>query len=67
MLFINPDECIDCAACEPVCPVMAIFADACVPPADREFNDLNARYFRDRAAARARVNVLAAAKDQAQV
>ena len=24
MLYINPDECIDCSACEPVCPVEAI-------------------------------------------
>lgn len=24
MLVINPDECIDCAACEPVCPARAI-------------------------------------------
>lgn len=24
MLYIHPDECIDCAACEPVCPVEAI-------------------------------------------
>ncbi len=26
MLYINPDECIDCTACEPVCPVQAIVA-----------------------------------------
>jgi NAD-dependent dihydropyrimidine dehydrogenase PreA subunit len=26
-LFIHPDECIDCGACEPVCPVKAIFAE----------------------------------------
>lgn len=25
MLYINPNECIDCGACEPVCPVEAIF------------------------------------------
>ena len=24
LLYINPDECIDCSACEPVCPVAAI-------------------------------------------
>ena len=27
MLFIHPEECIDCGACEPVCPVKAIFAE----------------------------------------
>jgi ferredoxin len=26
-LVIDPDECIDCAACIPECPVEAIFAD----------------------------------------
>ena len=26
MLYIHPDECIDCGACEPACPVQAIFA-----------------------------------------
>ena len=31
-LFIHPDECIDCGACEPECPVTAIFPDADIPP-----------------------------------
>jgi NAD-dependent dihydropyrimidine dehydrogenase PreA subunit len=31
MLFIHPDECIDCGACESVCPVTAIFAENDVP------------------------------------
>jgi NAD-dependent dihydropyrimidine dehydrogenase PreA subunit len=26
-LFINPSECIDCGACEPECPVNAIYQD----------------------------------------
>lgn len=30
-LYIHPEECIDCAACEPVCPVNAIFPEANVP------------------------------------
>ncbi|MDQ7851056.1 MAG: ferredoxin family protein [Armatimonadota bacterium] len=30
-LFIHPEECIDCGACESVCPVTAIFAEADVP------------------------------------
>jgi ferredoxin len=25
MLFIHPDECIDCGACVPACPVVAIY------------------------------------------
>lgn len=30
-LYIDPDECIDCAACEPECPWEAIFKDDAVP------------------------------------
>lgn len=30
-LYINPDECIDCGACEAVCPVEAIFPEQNVP------------------------------------
>ena len=30
MLFIHPDECIDCGACEPECPVTAIFPEEAV-------------------------------------
>ena len=29
--YIHPDECIDCGACEPECPVQAIFPDTDVP------------------------------------
>ena len=45
MYFINPDECIDCAACEPVCPVVAIFAEDDVPGDQRQFIDVNYEYF----------------------
>ena len=31
MLYIDPDDCIDCEACVPECPVEAIFAEANVP------------------------------------
>ena len=34
-LVIDPDECIDCAACVPECPVEAIYADTDLP--DEEF------------------------------
>ena len=30
-LYIHPDECIDCGACEPECPWEAIFEDVSVP------------------------------------
>lgn len=31
MLYIHPDECIDCGACVPACPVSAIYQDGDVP------------------------------------
>ena len=40
-LFINPDECIDCTACVPVCPVAAIFAEADLPEKWKGFIDEN--------------------------
>ena len=45
MLLINPEECIDCAACEPVCPVAAIFAEDDVPADWDKYTDLNYEYF----------------------
>ena len=30
-LYIDPDECIDCGACEPECPVDAIYDEEEVP------------------------------------
>ena len=45
MLLINPEECIDCAACEPVCPVTAIFSEDEVPEEWDNFTDLNYTYF----------------------
>ena len=42
MLVIHPDECIDCALCEPECPVDAIFPDDEIPEGQEEFLRLNA-------------------------
>lgn len=41
-LYIHPDECIECGACQPVCPVSAIFMDAEVPADQSRFIELNA-------------------------
>ena len=46
-LFIHPDECIDCGACEPVCPVKAIFAEDETPANWKNFIDLNKQFFKD--------------------
>ena len=45
MLYIHPDECVDCGACEPVCPEEAIFYDIEVPAAVAEFTQINAEVF----------------------
>jgi ferredoxin len=41
-LAIDPDECIDCALCEPECPVEAIKSEDEVPDDQKEFIRLNA-------------------------
>ena len=37
MVYIHPDECIDCGLCEPECPVTAIFVDSDVPDQWKEY------------------------------
>lgn len=44
-LYINPDECIDCGACEPECPVTAIFPEEDVPAPMRQYIQLNRDVF----------------------
>ena len=48
MFYINPDECIDCAACEPVCPVTAIFEENAVPEQWAVYTPMNYDYFKER-------------------
>ena len=45
MLFINPEECIDCGACEPACPVQAIFPEEEVPEKWKSFTPKNYEYY----------------------
>ncbi len=47
MLYIHPDECVDCGACEPVCPVEAIFYEDDVPEAWSEYTRVNVDFFND--------------------
>lgn len=44
MLVIHPDECIDCALCEPECPVNAIYSEDELPADQKVFQELNAKY-----------------------
>lgn len=45
MLYIHPDECVDCGACEPVCPVESIFYEEDLPAQWRQFGSANAEIF----------------------
>jgi ferredoxin len=45
-IVIHPEECIDCGACEPVCPAKAIFVDDDLPERWREYAALNAELSR---------------------
>ncbi|MXP20836.1 ferredoxin [Gordonia sp. HNM0687] len=47
MLYIQPDECVDCGACEPVCPVEAIFYEDDVPDEWEPYVSANADFFDD--------------------
>jgi NAD-dependent dihydropyrimidine dehydrogenase PreA subunit len=45
MLYIHPDECIHCGACEPECPVEAIYDEADIPQQWQHFQAVNAEFF----------------------
>jgi ferredoxin len=44
-LYIDPETCIDCGACEPVCPVTAIFPEEELPDKWKAFTAKNAAYY----------------------
>ena len=45
MLYIHPDECVDCGACEPVCPVEAIFYEDDLPDKWKDYTQANVDFF----------------------
>ena len=45
LLYIDPEECIDCGACEPECPVEAIFEESEVPEEWNKYIKINYDYF----------------------
>ena len=45
MLYIHPDECVDCGACEPVCPVEAIYYEDDLPTEWAPYLQDNADFF----------------------
>src|SRR5256885_7432627 len=45
MLYIHPEECIDCGACVPACPVAAIYESTDATPSNqKDLIDANAVY-----------------------
>ena len=46
-LVIDPDECIDCGACVPECPVEAIFQEEDLPEKWEKYTEINARLAAD--------------------
>ena len=45
MFYIHPDECVDCDACEPECPVTAIFPEDDLPGEWKQCTAVNAGWF----------------------
>ncbi len=43
MVYIHPEDCIDCGACEPACPVQAIYAEEDVPDDQQKWIAINAK------------------------
>ncbi len=44
--YIDPDGCIDCAACELTCPVTAIYSEWDIPEEQRKFIPINSDFFK---------------------
>ena len=55
-LTIDPDECIDCGACEPECPVNSIFPAESVPAQWSGYIQIDADWYKDKAGARSAVD-----------
>ncbi|WP_437332413.1 4Fe-4S dicluster domain-containing protein [Sorangium sp. So ce394] len=48
-LYIDPESCISCGACESECPVDAIFDEDELPAEWQHYREINARFFAQRA------------------
>ncbi len=59
-LYIDPDACIECGACETACPNAAIFRADRLPSAWAGFAWIDGAWYADPAAARAEIDLLLA-------
>jgi ferredoxin--NADP+ reductase len=62
MLFIHPDECIDCGACVPACPVGAIFPGDEIPAGQELIVQANVTFYKNKEQAYALVKLHQAPK-----
>jgi ferredoxin len=49
MLYIDPEECIDCDACVEACPVDACFAEDQLPEEWSKYTQINLDYYKQKA------------------
>ena len=63
ILVIDPEECIDCGACEPECPVEAIFPEDALPDKWEPFVKINAVWLQGEAAVNPLVEAYATEHD----
>ncbi len=47
MFYIDPDICIDCGACEAVCPVEAIYHEDELPEEENAYIEINRKFFQE--------------------
>ena len=45
MMYINPEECVDCGRCEPACPVTSIYHEEDLPGEKEQFASVNETVF----------------------
>src|ERR1700709_145191 len=66
MLYIDPEECIDCDACVEACPVDACFAEDQLPDEWQKYTQLNSDYYKNRSRRQPRAATVAPARATAQ-